>query len=194
MKFSDKGIMAYSGTIRGAIAFGLACSLEIENELHRTVLISGTLALVLGTTVIFGAFMPIWVSFMKSYDSDQDREDALNAAKIPAVNENLFGFDFSHPNFNEEILYSKEKDPDEFNKRLSTYVKNLWCDFDDNSLKPFLLYDYPKCLEDHKNLTEKLLAATTDLSDIAMGKNKTTIATENELQELKSGAIFGSNK
>jgi len=32
---SDKGIMCFAGTIRGAIAFGLAISIESENEENR---------------------------------------------------------------------------------------------------------------------------------------------------------------
>lgn len=189
MKFSDKGIMAYSGTIRGAIAFGLACSLELENELHRTVLISGTLFLVLATTVILGALMPVWVDFMKSFDSQEDREAALKSAYIPTALENDFGFDFSHPNFTEEQLYSKEKDPNEIKKRLSYYVATMWQEFDNKTLKPYLLYDYPDCIEDHETLSKRILEATAEISN-EKNRKKMEPMTENEKNELRNVKIY----
>eukprot|EP00340_Litonotus_pictus_P001766 CAMPEP_0170518370 /NCGR_PEP_ID=MMETSP0209-20121228/4069_1 /TAXON_ID=665100 ORGANISM="Litonotus pictus, Strain P1" /NCGR_SAMPLE_ID=MMETSP0209 /ASSEMBLY_ACC=CAM_ASM_000301 /LENGTH=615 /DNA_ID=CAMNT_0010803899 /DNA_START=153 /DNA_END=2000 /DNA_ORIENTATION=+ len=192
MKFSDKGIMAYSGTIRGAIAFGLACSLELENELHRTVLISGTLCLVLTTTVILGALMPFWVAFMKSFDSEEDREMALKGAIIPTSLENEFGYDFSHPNFTQETLVSKEKDENEIKKRLSYYVASNWIEYDNKTVKPFLLYDYPNCIEDHEILSKRLLEATAEISNEKTRKNKELI-TENEKQELRDVKIFQPN-
>jgi len=187
MKFSDKGIMAYSGTIRGAIAFGLACSLELENKLHRMVLVSGTLALVLGTTVILGALMPVWVSFMKSFDTAEDKEEAKQGAIIPTSIENIFGYDFTHPNFNQEILVSKEKDPMEIKKRLSYYVVRNWIEFDNQTLKPFLLYDYPNCIYEHDILSKKLLETT------AMIGNERTRNNDNEKNELKNTKIFNQN-
>lgn len=156
--------MAYSGTIRGAIAFGLACSLQLENELHRSVLISGTLALVLGTTLILGAMMPFFIKYMKSYDTAQELENALKGAVIPTNPQNDFGYDFSHPNFNEETLVSKEKDMNEIRKRFSTYIINLWTNFENEKLKPFLLYDYPNCIEDHDLVSKRLLELTSELS------------------------------
>lgn len=75
MKFSDKGIMSFAGTIRGCIAFGLAVSLELENELNKAVLISSTLLLVLITTVIFGAFLPMVIKYLKENDQQDDPAD-----------------------------------------------------------------------------------------------------------------------
>ena len=59
---------------------------------------------------------------MKSFDSAEDREEAKQGAIIPTVTENIFGYDFTHPNFNQEILVSKEKDPMEIN---NIYEENL---------------------------------------------------------------------
>jgi hypothetical protein len=191
MKFSDKGIMAYSGTIRGAIAFGLACSLELENDLHRSLLISSTLALVLVTTIVFGALMPVFISFMKSYDSSEDKDQALKGAIIPTSAENDFGYDFSHPNFNQETLVSKEKDPMEIKKRFSYYITNLWSNFDLNTLRPWLLYDYPNCIEEHDIISKRLLDATSELSKERSNKEKDAeIAINNEEIELQNARIF----
>jgi hypothetical protein len=192
MKFSDKGIMAYSGTIRGAIAFGLACSLELENQLHRMVLVSGSLALVLGTTVILGALMPVWVSFMKSFDSAEDREEAKQGAIIPTVTENIFGYDFTHPNFNQEILVSKEKDPMEIKKRLSYYVVSNWIEFDNSTVKPLLLYDYPNCIYEHDILSKKLLETTAALGN-ERNRGNMDDHIDNEQNELKNAKIFNQN-
>jgi hypothetical protein len=189
MKFSDKGIMAYSGTIRGAIAFGLACSLELENELNKTVLISGTLCLVLATTVLLGALLPFWISYMRTFDNQEEKEQATKGAIIPSLGTNEFGYDFSHPNFTQETLISKEKDPNEIKKRLSYYLQSKFTEFDTQTLKPYILYDYPNCIDDHELLSRKLMEATSEISN-EKNRKKVEPITENEKNELKAGKIF----
>lgn len=186
MKFSDKGIMAYSGTIRGAIAFGLACSLELDNEMHRTVLISGTLALVLATTVILGALMPFWIKIMRTFDSEEQIAQSKLGAIIPVTPENQFAFDYSHPNFKEETLVSKEKDDMEVKKRLSTYIATTWSEFEETTLKPFLLYDYPNCIQEHDNLCKKIVEMTTEITyENKLKQNTLSDSEKKELNELK---------
>lgn len=188
MKFSDKGIMAYSGTIRGAIAFGLACSLELENEMHRTVLISGTLALVLATTVILGALMPFWISIMRTFDTEEQKAQAKLGAIIPMTPENDYAFDYTHPNFKEETLVSKEKDDMEVKKRLSYYISSTWNEFDETTLKPFLLYDYPNCVQEHDNLCKKIVEVTSEIS--LENKFKQNSLSDNEKKELNDLKVF----
>ncbi len=186
MKLSDKGIMAYSGTIRGAIAFGLACSLELDNEMHRTVLISGTLALVLATTVILGALMPFWIKIMRTFDSEEQIAQSKLGAIIPVTPENQFAFDYSHPNFKEETLVSKEKDDMEVKKRLSTYIATTWSEFEETTLKPFLLYDYPNCIQEHDNLCKKIVEMTTEITyENKLKQNTLSDSEKKELNELK---------
>ncbi len=198
MKFSDKGIMAYSGTIRGAIAFGLACSLELENELHRSVIISGTLALVLLTVIIFGAFMPLFISTMKSYDTEIERDAALKGAIFPTGLSSGYSkeYDFSHPNFSIETLVSKEKDQGEIKKRFSYYLSSLWSKFDINTLRPWLLYDYPNCMEEHELLSKKIVDVTSELTTAKVieeiEKHKEP-SLHNELSELTSAKIFNQD-
>ena len=69
IKDSDKGIMSFAGSIRGAIAFGLAISIDTPN---REILISGTLVLVFITTILFGALMPNVFKYFKSGEISQD--------------------------------------------------------------------------------------------------------------------------
>lgn len=190
MKLSDKGIMAYSGTIRGAIAFGLACSLELHNELNKMVLISGTLALVLATTVILGALLPLWIQFMRTFDSEMDKKLEKEGAIIPMSVTNEFGFDFSHPNFTVETLISKEKDPAELRKRLSYFIATRWNEFDKNTLKPCLLYDFPNCIEEHEIVSKRILEATAEISTDKVNKKTNEEETENEKSVLKTGKIF----
>jgi NhaP-type Na+/H+ or K+/H+ antiporter len=70
---SDKGIMSFAGSIRGAIAFGLAISIDTPN---REILISGTLVLVFITTILFGAFMPSVFRFFKGDESPAHGQSA----------------------------------------------------------------------------------------------------------------------
>jgi NhaP-type Na+/H+ and K+/H+ antiporter len=92
--------MSCAGSIRGAIAFGLAISIETPNLVNKQVLVNSTLILVFFTTIIFGALMPFLIKFFKSYDTPEEK--ALNAKtdEHHEIDEELFTY--MHPNFIEE--------------------------------------------------------------------------------------------
>lgn len=96
MKFSEKGIMSCAGSIRGAIAFGLAISIDSKNKLNKEVLVSSTLILVFFTTIVFGALMPMFIKFFNSFDKDHNE---VNREHLSKENETEDLFSFIHPNF-----------------------------------------------------------------------------------------------
>lgn len=116
MKLSDKGIMSVAGTIRGSIAFGLAVSISIDNKFHKAIIMSSTLGLVMITTLVFGAIMPMVISFFKSFDKNTENKEKLITKEVIQVitsfeegnvheNEDLKSqkaFEFLHPNFQEK--------------------------------------------------------------------------------------------
>jgi NhaP-type Na+/H+ or K+/H+ antiporter len=100
MRFSEKGIMSCAGSIRGAIAFGLAISIDSKNKLNKEVLISSTLILVFITTIVFGALMPMFIKFFNSFDVDKRKLNTEHDEKVKEEEEELFNF--LHPNFSKE--------------------------------------------------------------------------------------------
>lgn len=88
--------MSAAGSIRGAIAFGLAISIDTSNAMNKEVLISSTLLLVFFTTIVFGALMPIFIKFFKSLDDHTDQSDEHHEVDNPPL------FDLIHPNFLEK--------------------------------------------------------------------------------------------
>jgi NhaP-type Na+/H+ or K+/H+ antiporter len=68
LSFVERGICSCSGTIRGAIAFGLSISIVSKSELNRDILLSTTLSLVFISTIVMGALMPFFISFFKSFN------------------------------------------------------------------------------------------------------------------------------
>jgi NhaP-type Na+/H+ or K+/H+ antiporter len=105
MKLSEKGIMSCAGSIRGAIAFGLAISIDSKNRQIKEVLISSTLILVFLTTICFGAIMPFAIKLFKSLDKEKgliaEAHDA-HATHHHEGEEEQKIIDFSHPNFNKK--------------------------------------------------------------------------------------------
>jgi NhaP-type Na+/H+ or K+/H+ antiporter len=97
MKVSEKGVMSAAGSIRGAIAFGLAISIDTSNRMNKEVLISSTLILVFFTTIVFGALMPIFIKFFKSLDKEPEEHKVHSEEQ-----EHLF--DLVHPNFKETYI------------------------------------------------------------------------------------------
>jgi NhaP-type Na+/H+ or K+/H+ antiporter len=95
--------MSCAGSIRGAIAFGLAISIDSKNKMNKEVLVSSTLILVFFTTIVFGALMPFFVKFFQSFDKVEGASEALVSKDDHAHNENEERlYDFLHPNFSEE--------------------------------------------------------------------------------------------
>ena len=99
MKFSEKGIMSCAGSIRGAIAFGLAISIDTPNVKNKQVLVNSTLILVFFTTIVFGALMPFLIKFFKSFYEKSTTHVAL---KEEHGDEKPELFTYMHPNFIEE--------------------------------------------------------------------------------------------
>jgi len=99
--------MAFSGSIRGAIAFGLAMSIQTGSVENDEVLISTTLILVFVTTIVFGALMPSVIKNYKEVDiilskaskkessykllSDDHQESFITSKET-------LMFSYSHPN------------------------------------------------------------------------------------------------
>jgi NhaP-type Na+/H+ or K+/H+ antiporter len=102
IKFSEKGIMSCAGSIRGAIAFGLAISIDTKNQLNKEVLISSTLIMVFFTTIVFGALMPFFIKFFKKYDSDNLLQVDDHHHEEHTEDEGKVVYNFLHPNFSDE--------------------------------------------------------------------------------------------
>lgn len=95
MKFSEKGIMSCAGSIRGAIAFGLAISIDTPNIMNKQVLVNSTLILVFFTTIVFGALMPFFIKFFKSFDCPIKEDHHKN---LDDIHDKVEAFTFMHPN------------------------------------------------------------------------------------------------
>lgn len=96
--------MSCAGSIRGAIAFGLAISIDSKNRQIKEVLISSTLILVFLTTIVFGAIMPFAIKFFKRLDKEEGLIAEAHDAHGPSHHEGEEQkiIDFSHPNFSEK--------------------------------------------------------------------------------------------
>jgi NhaP-type Na+/H+ or K+/H+ antiporter len=93
----ELGIFWLGGSIRGAVAFALILSLE---ESHRkNELISTTLVVVILTTVILGAFMPVWVWLLTPTLKENAHKDSIYIDMNDLRQDNEFGtFLITHPN------------------------------------------------------------------------------------------------
>jgi len=158
MKTSQKGIMSCAGSIRGAIAFGLAISIETNNKQHKEILVGTTLILVFFTTIVFGAIMPLMINVMKKLDPPEDSNNVIihqNPDKLLTCEH----FNFLHPNFSEEIIEHKEKDPEVLKSRVSYWLGHYWVEFDEMIIKPWLCYQWPWNYTDNMNVKRIILTS-----------------------------------
>ena len=158
MKTSQKGIMSCAGSIRGAIAFGLAISIETSNQLHKEILVGSTLILVFFTTIVFGALMPLMINLMKKLDGPEEKQDIIEH-KHPDNLLTCEHFNFLHPFFNEEVDIHKEKNIEVLKTRISYWLGNYWVEFDEMIIKPWLCYQWPWNYTDNMNVKKIILTS-----------------------------------
>ena len=160
MKTSQKGIMSCAGSIRGAIAFGLAISIDTSNKLHKEILVTSTLILVFFTTIVLGAMMPLLINLMKKLDfEDDNNNNELVNIKNPDDLLKCDEFTFIHPNFSEKYEGSKEKNIEILRSRLSYWLGHYWFEFDDMYIKPKLCFKWPWIKEDNMNLKKVIITS-----------------------------------
>jgi hypothetical protein len=170
MKTSQKGIMSCAGSIRGAIAFGLAISIETTNKVHKEILVGSTLILVFFTTIVFGALMPLMISIMKKLDGPNERQDVIEP-KNPDHLLTCDHFNFLHPNFSELYEVHKEKNIEVLKTRISYWLGHYWIEFDEMIIKPWLCYQWPWNFTDNMNVKKIILTSIKKYEDEE--KNKT---------------------
>ena len=59
LSFREITLATFAAFIRGAIAFGLVEMLNEHHFVHKRVIVSSTMVLVITSTIIFGSFTPI---------------------------------------------------------------------------------------------------------------------------------------
>ena len=160
LSFVERGICSCSGTIRGAIAFGLSISIVSKSELNRDILLSTTLSLVFISTIVFGALMPYFINFFKSFNkTNKEEEENKKELELDEHSTNMvddeFRFSYLHPNFDNKIEeFSKEKNLEVLKKRLSYWLGTYWLQFDDAYLKPKLICNWPEVKKEHDEIAE----------------------------------------
>ena len=157
LSFVERGICGCSGTIRGAIAFGLSISIVSKSELNRDILLSTTLSLVFISTIVFGALMPYFINFWKSFEKKKKPEEnkELDYADLDDEANEEVRFSYLHPNFDNKVEeFSKEKDIEVLKKRLSYWLGTYWLQFDDAYLKPKLICYWPEVKKEHDEIAE----------------------------------------
>ncbi|MCQ2817950.1 MAG: cation:proton antiporter, partial [archaeon] len=188
LSWTEKGIASCSGTIRGAIAFGLSISIESKNSLNRDILLSTTLSLVFISTVVFGALMPYVIKFFRSFQVK--KEEALiehnEEEDIPeddSKNEEI-RFSYLHPNFdsNNKMEFSKEKNLKKLKKRLSYWIGTYWISFDDEYVKPKLICGWPEVKKEHDEIAQVIKKVIKDYLKEKHEK-KDNLIYENEMNQ-----------
>ena len=189
MKTSQKGIMSCAGSIRGAIAFGLAISIETSNKKHKEILVGTTLILVFFTTIVFGALMPIMINLMKKLDPPDEKEEIVQPIN-PDQLLTCEHFNFLHPNFSEEREVHKEKNIEVLKSRVSYWLGHYWVEFDDMIIKPWLCYQWPWNYTDNMNVKRIIL---TSISNYEKEEENKTHYIRGQTKEIKDTDIKNEN-
>ena len=201
LSFVERGICSCSGTIRGAIAFGLSISIVSKSELNRDILLSTTLSLVFISTIVMGALMPYFISFFKSFnktDKEEEKKEELEYVDLnDEVKDNEFRFSYLHPNFDTKIeKFSKEKDLKVLQKRLSYWLGTYWLQFDDIYLKPKLICNWPEVKKEHDEIADVITDVIKNYLEEKKkkGENLNNNVNEDEEGNEMKERLFDSDK
>ena len=199
LSFVERGICSCSGTIRGAIAFGLSISIVSKSELNRDILLSTTLSLVFISTIVFGALMPYFINFFKSFNKTyKEEEENKKELKLDEHSTNMvddeFRFSYLHPNFDNKIEeFSKEKNLEVLKKRLSYWLGTYWLQFDDAYLKPKLICNWPEVKKEHDEIAEVITDVIKNYMDGKTSKENEEKDENKEGNEIKE-KLLNSDK
>lgn len=183
LSWPEKGIMSCSGTIRGAIAFGLSISIQSNNQLNRDILLSTTLSLVFISTIVFGALMPYVIKFFKSFSQETQ---ALEYVQMDETNEEV-RFSYLHPNFdNQEVAFSKEKNLQKLKKRLSYWIGTYWLEFDDAYVKPKLIWGWPEIKKEHDEIAQVIKNVIKEYLELKKKRKNTASSGEGNDEHYES--------
>ena len=199
LSFVERGICSCSGTIRGAIAFGLSISIVSKSELNRDILLSTTLSLVFISTIVFGALMPYFINFFKSFNKTyKEEEENKKELELDEHSTNMvddeFRFSYLHPNFDNKIEeFSKEKNLEVLKKRLSYWLGTYWLQFDDAYLKPKLICNWPEVKKEHDEIAEVITDVIKNYMDGKKSKENEEKDENKEGNEIKE-KLLNSDK
>ena len=198
LSFVERGICSCSGTIRGAIAFGLSISIVSKSQLNRDILLSTTLSLVFISTIVFGALMPYFIAFFKSFNKNEKPEEEEKKEELleySNLNDNEFRFSYLHPNFDNKITeFSKEKNIEKLKKRLSYWLGTYWLQFDDAYLKPKLICNWPEVKKEHDEIAKVITNVIKKYLDEKKQKKENYGDNEGEESEIKENIHEDKNE
>jgi hypothetical protein len=160
MTKSHMGLMCFAGSIRGAIAFGLAISINASSVINKNVMIFTTLILVFFTTIVFGALMPLVVRFFKK-----------RTHRSP-MNRSLDG----HDEIIEKYTIARYEDANRLNMSHNedSIIRSCWTQIDNKYFKPFLIEDWPNVKKDHNAISVKIINLFNEHQKEKFEKNKST--------------------
>ena len=150
-KFSsdEKKIISLSGCIRGAIAFGLAMTIETGDINKNSILLSSTLILVLITTILFGPFIP---HILKKGEDESSKDLCQGLLDEDNSSETQRKIKFEHPN--NEYLSSLLIKNREINDDEPIGLGGILYNIDRQILKPLLVDHWEKTVQEHVKLTK----------------------------------------
>ena len=181
LSFIEKGISSCSGTIRGAIAFGLSISIVSDKQLNKDILLSTTLSLVFISTIVFGALMPYFIKFWKSFGTQVESEKLEYINLDSSIENESVRYSYLHPNFDNEIIqFSKEKDFEILKKRLSYWIGTYWLQFDDAWVKPKLICNWPEVKKEHDEIAEVIKGVITKYLEEKKRKKSQMLVSDNK--------------
>ncbi|CAG9335308.1 unnamed protein product [Blepharisma stoltei] len=132
------------GIIRGAVSFALSLDLDFS---HKDVLRITVLGVVIGTTLVFGTVLPLWVRWIKPDEGNDDRGMEI---KDDDLSRSITG--------RKSVFLAQDE-----TKTYKNWVHKMWRTIDDKYIKPWLIHK--DALEEVKKAKANLAAKNLVLKD-----------------------------
>ena len=141
VSLQDQTVMLVAGSIKGAIAFGLAISLKHVDDERKQVILTTIMGLVFVTTIILGGLLPWLIRKLKGKTSDHLEQPMAQFR----VNSNI-----------DYYINDEEKENEEKLKEEANCLYSVWKIIDKQFLRKYFIYDWENASRIRKELTTKL--------------------------------------
>ena len=173
IKPPHKSILTILGSIRGVVSFGLSLLMITPNESNKNLLVGSTIYIVFLTNIICILISPLFKRRKKDF---YDKEILLlDTSDDKAMKHDIFTF--IHPNTEIYKPKPKKMKNEEKIKREKNSLIYKFIQYDEKTIRPNIIYNWPEVKEDNNNISRKIKKS---LGIWAEQKEKTHTYKEND--------------
>ena len=155
LKPTHKSILTIIGSIRGVVSFGLSLLMTTPNENNKNLLVGSTIYIVFLTNIICILISPLFKRREKDFYDKEILQ--LDTSDDKVMKHDIFTF--IHPNTEISEPKPKKMKNEEKKKREENSLIYKFIQYDEKTIRPYIIPKWPEVKEDNNNISRKIKKA-----------------------------------